>query len=245
MAAAVGIVFGLPSLRIRGFYSRSPRSPRSSSSSGRSPSRWFTNYSSSGVITAQPMEILGTRFDTPQEKYLLVLGIVALMALAAKNMTRGNIGRQWMAIRDMDVAAEVIGIRPMRAKLLAFAVSSFYCGVAGALYAYAYLGTVEPEAYSLDLSFRILFMIIIGGVGTILGAFLGSAFIVVLPIRAEPVRALPRRHAAPRRRVERRLERRADGVRRADHLLPDRRAARARAHLQITKEKLRLWPFPH
>ena len=82
----------------------------------------------------------------------------------------------------MDVAAEVIGIRPMRAKLLAFAVSSFYCGVAGALYAYAYLGTVEPEAYSLDLSFRILFMIIIGGVGTILGAFLGSAFIVVLPI---------------------------------------------------------------
>ena len=87
-----------------------------------------------------------------------------------------------MAIRDMDVAAEVIGIRPMRAKLLAFAVSSFYCGVAGALFAYAYLGTVEPEAYNLDLSFRILFMIIIGGVGTVLGAFLGSAFIVVLPI---------------------------------------------------------------
>ena len=78
----------------------------------------------------------------------------------------------------MDVAAEVIGIRPMRTKLLAFAISSFYCGVAGALFAYAYLGTVEPEAYSLDLSFRILFMIIIGGVGTVLGAFLGSAFII-------------------------------------------------------------------
>ncbi len=95
-----------------------------------------------------------------------MLSIVAVMALAAKNMARGNVGRSWMAVRDMDVAAEVIGIRLMRAKLLAFAVSSFYCGVAGALFAYAYLGTVEPEAFNLDLSFRILFMIIIGGVGT-------------------------------------------------------------------------------
>jgi branched-chain amino acid transport system permease protein len=70
----------------------------------------------------------------------------------------------------------------MKTKLLAFAVSSFYCGVAGALFAYAYLGTVEPEAYNLDLSFRILFMVIIGGAGTILGSFLGSAFIVLTPI---------------------------------------------------------------
>ena len=133
-----------------------------------------------------------------------MLSIVTLMALAAKNMARGNIGRQWMAIRDMDVAAEVIGIRPMRAKLLAFAVSSFYCGVAGALFAYAYLGTVEPEAYSLDLSFRILFMIIIGGVGTVLGAFLGSAFIVMRADRAQHLRAFPRQHAAPARAEQRR-----------------------------------------
>ena len=103
-----------------------------------------------------------------------MLSIVAVLALAAKNMARGNVGRSWMAVRDMDVAAEVIGIRLMRAKLLAFAVSSFYCGVAGALFAYAYLGTVEPEAFNLDLSFRILFMVIIGGVGTVLGSFLGS-----------------------------------------------------------------------
>ena len=154
------------------------------------------------------------------------------MALAAKNMARGNIGRQWMAVRDMDVAAEVIGIRLMRAKLLAFAVSSFYCGVAGALFAYAYLGTVEPEAYNLDLSFRILFMIIIGGVGTVLGSFLGSAFITLLPI------VLQHRPCASSTDTlhcsiasERRVEPRADGVRRADHLLPDRRAARARAHV--------------
>src|SRR6476469_1275453 len=183
MAALVGIVFGLPSLRIRGFYlAVATLAAQFFILWALTKVGWFTNYSASGVITAQPMIILGTRFDTPQEKYLLILAIVCVMALAAKNMARGNIGRQWMAIRDMDVAAEVIGIRPMRAKLLAFAVSSFYCGVAGALFAYAYLGTVEPEAYNLDLSFRILFMIIIGGVGTVLGAFLGSAFIVVLPI---------------------------------------------------------------
>ena len=183
MAAAVGIVFGLPSLRIRGFYlAVATLAAQFFILWFLTKVGWVTNYNSSGVITAQPMVIAGFAFDSPQEKYLLVLSIVTLMALAAKNMTRANIGRQWMAIRDMDVAAEVIGIRLVRAKLLAFAVSSFYCGVAGALYAYAYLGTVEPEAYSLDLSFRILFMIIIGGVGTILGAFLGSAFIVVTPI---------------------------------------------------------------
>src|SRR5467141_5161034 len=97
-------------------------------------------------------------------------------------MVRSSIGRAWMAVRDMDVEAEVVGIPMMRTKLLAFAISSFYCGVAGALYAYAYLGTVEPEAYSLDLSFRILFMVMIGGLGSILGSFLGAAFIILLPI---------------------------------------------------------------
>ena len=183
MAALVGIVFGLPSLRIRGFYlAVATLAAQFFILWCLTKVGWFTNHNPSGVITAQQMVIAGYAFDSPQEKYLLVLSIVTLMAFAAKNMARGNIGRQWMAIRDMDVAAEVIGIRPMRAKLLAFAVSSFYCGVAGALFAYAYLGTVEPEAYSLDLSFRILFMIIIGGVGTVLGAFLGSAFIVIVPI---------------------------------------------------------------
>src|SRR5690242_21569138 len=166
MAAAVGIVFGLPSLRIRGFYlAVATLAAQFFILWALTKIGWFTNYNASGVITAQQIVILGRAFDTPQEKYLLVLAIVTGMAFAAKNMGRGNIRRQWMAIRDMDVAAEVIGIRPMRAKLLAFAVRSFYCGVAGALFAYAYLGTVEPEAYSLDLSFRILFMIIIGGLG--------------------------------------------------------------------------------
>jgi branched-chain amino acid transport system permease protein len=182
-AAAIGMMFGLPSLRIRGFYlAVATLAAQFFIIWFLTKVGWVTNYNSSGVITAQPIVIFGYRFDAPAAKYLLVLSIVAVMALAAKNMARGNIGRKWMAIRDMDVAAEVIGIPQMRTKLLAFAVSSFYCGIAGALFAYAYLGTVEPEAYNLDLSFRILFMVIIGGAGTILGSFLGSAFIVLTPI---------------------------------------------------------------
>jgi branched-chain amino acid transport system permease protein len=167
------------------------------------------------------------------------------MALAAKNMVRGNIGRQWMAIRDMDVAAEVIGIRPMRVKLLAFAVSSFYCGVAGALFAYAYLGTVEPEAYNLDLSFRILFMIIIGGVGTVLGAFLGSAFIIVLPIALNiGVSFLDGTlHLNVPTSVASNLELMVFGGLIIFFLIVEPHGL-ARIW-QITKEKLRLWPFPH
>ena len=177
-AALVGIVFGLPSLRIKGFYlAVATLAAQFFVVWALVKFPWFSNYSSSGVITAQKMEILGISFDTPLMKYLLVVSLVALLALAAKNMVRSSIGRAWMAVRDMDVAAEVIGIRILRTKLMAFAVSSFYCGVAGALYAYAYLGTVEPEAFTLDLSFRILFMVIIGGAASILGSFLGAAFI--------------------------------------------------------------------
>ena len=87
-----------------------------------------------------------------------------------------------MAIRDMDIAAEIIGIRPLYAKLTAFAVSSFFIGVAGALWAFVYLGSWEPLAFSIDRSFQLLFMVIIGGLGSILGSFLGAAFIVLLPI---------------------------------------------------------------
>ncbi len=153
-AAAVGIVFGLPSLRIKGFYlAVSTLAAQFFIVWALTKFGWFSNHSSSGVITAQQVEILGYRFESAESKYVLTLAVVSLLALAAKNMVRSAIGRSWMAIRDMDVAAEVIGIRPLRTKLLAFAVSSFYCGVAGALYAYTYLGTVEPEGFSLDLSF--------------------------------------------------------------------------------------------
>lgn len=245
-AALVGIIFGLPSLRIKGFYLAVATLaaqffiPWLVTKVG-----WFSNYSASGVISAQPIEILGVPFDTPLRKYLLVLAIVALLALLAKNMVRSAIGRAWMAVRDMDVAAEVIGIRILRTKLTAFAVSSFYCGVAGALYAFAYLGNVEPDGFNLELSFRILFMVIIGGVGSILGSFLGAAFITLMPIFLEVV--LAELNAAFNLKLD-------PGVTSMAQLLvfggliifflivEPHGLARL---WQITKEKLRLWPFPY
>jgi branched-chain amino acid transport system permease protein len=188
ITAGVGILFGIPSLRIKGFYlavatlaaqfflvwlfNKVP---------------WFTNYSSSGVISAPPRAVFGDVIVTgsqgsPIAKYLFVLTLVCLLALAAKNMVRSKIGRQWMAIRDMDIAAEIIGVNPTVAKLSAFAFSSFLIGIAGALWAFCYTGAVEALAFQIDRSFQVLFMIIIGGLGSIAGSFLGAAFIVLLPI---------------------------------------------------------------
>jgi branched-chain amino acid transport system permease protein len=197
------------------------------------------------VINAQKMAILGYSFDSPVAKYLLVLSIVTALALAAKNMVRSSVGRAWMAVRDMDVAAEVIGIRILHTKLLAFAISSFYCGIAGALYAFAYLGTVEPEGFNLDLSFRVLFMVIIGGAGSILGSFLGAAFIVLLPIFlntiAHPLELMLGLTLPPG--LMSNLELIVFGSLIIFFLVVEPHGL---ARLwQIGKEKLRLWPFPH
>ncbi len=242
-SAGVGIVFGLPSLRIKGFYlAVATLAAQFFIVWALTKFGWFSNYSSSGVITAQKVTMFGYAFESPVAKYLLTLTVVAVLAVMAKNMARSSVGRAWMAIRDMDVAAEVIGIRPMHTKLMAFAVSSFYCGVAGALYAYTYLGTVEPEGFNLDLSFRILFMIIIGGVGTILGSFLGAAFIVLLPIFLNVVM-----HVLPQGMVPAGLASNMEliifGALIIFFLIVEPHGL---ARLwQIAKEKLRLWPFPH
>jgi branched-chain amino acid transport system permease protein len=246
MAALVGIVFGLPSLRIKGFYlAVATLAAQFFVVWALTKFGWFSNFSSSGVISAQKVVILGYVFDTPVRKYLLVLAIVVLMALAAKNMVRSSVGRAWMAVRDMDVAAGVIGIRLMRTKLLAFAVSSFYCGVAGALYTYCYIGTVEPEAFNIELSFRVLFMIIIGGVGSILGSFLGAAFITLLPIflntYAEPLAAVLGLNLPAG--IVSNLELIIFGALIIFFLIVEPLGL-ARMW-QIAKEKMRLWPFPH
>jgi branched-chain amino acid transport system permease protein len=246
VAAMVGIVFGLPSLRIRGFYlAVATLAAQFFVVWALTKFGWFSNYSSSGVITAQKLVVFGVAVDTPVKRYLLVLAIVCLMALAAKNMARGAVGRAWMAVRDMDIAAEVVGIPIMKTKLLAFAISSFYCGVAGALYAFAYLGTVEPAGFELDLSFRILFMIIIGGVGSILGSFLGAAFIVLLPIFMDLSATSIERSfglALPSGLVSN-LTLIIFGALIVFFLVVEPLGL---ARLwQIGKEKLRLWPFPH
>ena len=146
-ASAIGILFGLSCQRIKDFYLIvATLGSQFFIEWALTKFGWLTDYNPSGVITAQKIVILGVAFDTPVRRYLLVLSIVVLMALAAKNMMRGAFGRNCMAVRDMDVAAGVIGISVFRTKLMAFGVSAFYCGMAGALWAYAYVGTVEPQA---------------------------------------------------------------------------------------------------
>ncbi|MEE4379232.1 MAG: branched-chain amino acid ABC transporter permease, partial [Candidatus Competibacteraceae bacterium] len=243
VAAGVGILFGVPSLRIKGFYlAVATLAAQFFIEWALTKFGWFSNYSSSGVITAQDMVILGFEFDTPLRKYLLVLSIVAVLALMAKNMVRSEIGRAWMAVRDMDVAAEVIGIRIMKTKLLAFAVSSFYCGVAGALWAFAYLGSVDAQAFDLHRSFQILFMIIVGGMGSILGSFIGAAFIVLMPIFIN-LSAHVVFGDAIRPDLLSNMELIIFGGLIIFFLIVEPLGL---ARLwQIAKEKLRLWPFPH
>ncbi|MCH9013313.1 MAG: branched-chain amino acid ABC transporter permease, partial [Proteobacteria bacterium] len=205
----------------------------------------FVNYSPSGTITAPPRTLLGIMVTGPEAtapvRYLVVLTFVAFFALAAKNLVRGRIGRSWMAIRDMDIAAEIIGIRPYQTKLLAFAISSFYCGVAGGLYVFCYLGSAETEAFDIALSFSVLFMIIIGGLGSILGSILGAAFITMVPIfltNAPPLIGL----SMPID-LQKHIEVMLFGSLIVFFLIVEPRGL---ARLwQIAKEKFRLWPFPY
>ena len=188
VTAIVGILFGLPSLRIKGFYlavatlaaqfflvwvfNRVP---------------WFYNYSASGQINAPERTFLGFTVTGAETEawvaYLVCLVFVTISAIVARNMTRGALGRSWMAIRDMDIAAEIIGVNPLKAKLSAFAISSFFVGISGALYFSVYLGAVEVgEVFGINKSFLVLFMIIIGGLGSVFGSFAGAAFLVLLPV---------------------------------------------------------------
>ena len=182
-ATFFGILFGLPSLRVKGLYlAVATLAAQFFSDWMFLRIRWFTLDTPSGSVSVSNLQVFGMPIESATSKYLFCLAILVVVALLAKNLVRGAIGREWMAIRDMDVAAAVIGIRPMYAKLSAFAVSSFIIGVAGGLWAFVYLGAWEPGAFSVDMSFRLLFMVIIGGMGSIMGSFFGAAFIVVLPI---------------------------------------------------------------
>jgi len=182
-ATAFGILFGLPSLRVRGLYlAVATLAAQFFADWMFLRIKWFTLDTPSGSVAVSNLQVFGLPIDSAVSKYLFCLVVLVVIAMLAKNLVRGAIGREWMAIRDMDVAAAVIGIRPMYAKLSAFAVSSFIVGVAGALWAFVYLGAWEPSAFSVDYSFRLLFMVIIGGLGSIMGSFFGAFFIVILPI---------------------------------------------------------------
>tara|TARA_B100001996_G_scaffold104359_1_gene78451 strand:- start:2375 stop:3442 length:1068 start_codon:yes stop_codon:yes gene_type:complete len=242
-SASIGILFGLPSLRIKGFYlAVATLAAQFFIEWLLTNFGWFTNYDSSGVITAPPMGILGFAIDNPLSKYLLVLTIVVLCALAVRNLARSEIGRAWMAVRDMDIAAEAIGINLMKTKLIAFGVSSFLCGLAGALWAYIVLGTVEPQAFDILRSFEILFMVVIGGLGSVSGAFLGAGFMILLPILLNNLGSIITGSAISTETIAH-IEFMIFGAFIIFFLIVEPNGL---ARLwQIAKEKLRLWPFPY
>jgi len=245
-AAAIGAAFGLPSLRIKGFYLAVATLAAQFFLSWcfvRLP--WLVNHNVSNAIEVPTR----TLFDipvtgpnaTPVTRYLVVLGIVAFLTWIASNLVRGRAGRSWMAVRDMDIAAELIGIRLYRTKLLAFAISSYYCGVAGALMVFLWLGAAEADSFNINQSFIILFMVIIGGLGSLTGSFFGAALIWCLPIvlRAAPGFFGLSIHAAT---VEH-LQFMVVGTLIIFFLIVEPHGL---ARLwQIGKQKLRVWPFPY
>ena len=245
-AAALGTLFGLPSLRIKGFYLAVATLAAQFFLSWcfvRVP--WLYIYNVLGAIEVPTRTILGIPVTgpnaAPMTRYLLVLAIVVGLTWFASNLVRGRIGRMWMAVRDMDIAAELIGIRLFPTKLIAFAVSSFYCGVAGAMMVFLWFGAAEADSFNIDLSFRVLFMVIIGGLGSLIGSFFGAALIWGLPI---VLRALPDVFGVSIRAAT------------VEHLqfmivgaliiffLAVEPAGLARLW-QIGKQKLRVWPFPY
>ena len=246
VAAAIGLAFGIPSLRIKGFYlACATLAAQFFGDWAFLRIKWLTNYTPSGSVNAPPIELFGLDLSSPTAIYIASLAITVVLGVATKNLVRGHIGRQWMAIRDMDIAAEIIGVRPMYAKLTAFAVSSFLIGVAGAMWAFLYLGSWEPAAFSIDRSFQLMFMVIIGGLGSILGSVLGAVFIVLLPIFLN--QALPALGALVGWRITTatvsHFESMIFGALIVFFLVVEPHGL---ARLwSIAKEKLRLWPFPH
>jgi branched-chain amino acid transport system permease protein len=245
-AAAIGTLFGLPSLRIKGFYlAVATLAAQFFLSWSFVRIGWLYNYNVSGAIEVPTRTMLGIPVTGPNAmpatRYLIILSIVVGMTWAASNLIRGRIGRMWMAVRDMDIAAELIGIRLFHTKLIAFAVSSFYCGVAGAMMVFLWFGAAEADSFNIDLSFRILFMVIIGGVGSLTGSFFGAALIWGLPI---VLRSLPDTLG---------VSIRASTVEHVQFmfvgaliilLLAVEPSGLARLW-QIGKQKLRVWPFPY
>ncbi|GAA6142981.1 branched-chain amino acid ABC transporter permease [Hydrogenophaga sp. 5NK40-0174] len=239
-ATLVGVFFGIPSLRVKGLYlAVATLAAQFFCDWAFLRIGWFTNDNPSGSVSVSDLSVLGWSLESPVDKYLFCLLFVVVFGLLAKNLVRSAIGREWMAIRDMDVAAAVIGIRPMYAKLSAFAVSSFIIGVAGGLWGFIHLGAWEPAAFSIDRSFQLLFMVIIGGMGSIMGSFFGAAFIVMLPIFIERISLVVGMSTATAAHITFMIF----GALIVWFLIVEPHGL---ARLwSIAKQKLRIWPFPH
>ena len=179
MTTAAGMIFGVPATRIKGLYlAIATLAAQFILEDFFIRAEWFTGGAHGSA--AEPMNIFGFIFDTDARYYYVVLGWFLLLTIAAVNLRRSRDGRALVAIRDHYLSAEMAGIRLNYYRLLAFGISSFYAGVGGALYAH-YLGYVSAEGFTIFLSVQFLAMIIIGGMSTVAGAILGTAFIVLLP----------------------------------------------------------------
>ena len=246
ITAAVGTMFGLPSLRIKGFYlAVATLAAQFFLVWLFNKVAWFYNYSASGQINAPERTVFGVPITganvEPWAMYLICLLFVFVCAIVARNLTRGAMGRQWMAIRDMDIAAEIIGVNPLKAKLTAFAVSSFFVGISGALFFAVYLGAAEAgDSFGIQKSFIVLFMIIIGGLGSIFGSFAGAALLVVLPVVLKLVGV--DLFGWPTDIVAHLLLVVVGGLIIVFLILEPHGLAQL---WRVAKEKLRLWPFPH
>ncbi len=245
-AAAVGTIFGLPSLRIKGFYlAIATLAAQFFLEWCFTHIPWLYNYNISAAIEVPQRELFGIIVTGPrataETRYYIVLAIVVVMTWLASNLVHGRIGRTWMAVRDMDIAAELMGIKLLPTKLLAFAVSSFYAGVAGAMLTFLWYGAAEATVFNINQSFTILFMIIIGGLGSLLGSFLGAALIYILPIvlRFVPAELGLGLHAATVEHVTFMIT----GALIVFFLIAEP-AGLARLW-QVGKQKLRVWPFPY
>jgi branched-chain amino acid transport system permease protein len=186
-SAGIGVMFGIPSLRIKGFYlAIATLAAQFFLVWLFEKWAWLYNYNASGAIQVPNLDMFGVTVAGPlassMTQYYVVLVIVSLLTLLCINLTRGNLGRTWKATRDMDIAAELIGINLMKSKLTAFAVSSYVIGVSGALFVFMWRGAAEPNLFDIPLSFRVLFIAIIGGLGSIMGNYLGAILIVGLPV---------------------------------------------------------------
>jgi branched-chain amino acid transport system permease protein len=245
-ASAVGMLFGLPSLRIKGFYlTVATLAAQFFLQWCFTRVQWLTNYNTSGAIEVPTRTLFGVAVTgptaTPQMRYLVVLCVVVLITWLVSNLIRGRIGRMWMAVRDMDLAAELMGIRLYRTKLLAFAVSSYICGVAGALMVFLWYGSAEPEVFSIDQSFFILFMVILGGLGSLVGSFFGAGLIYGLPILLKSLIAAFGLQIQPST-VEHFTFMLVGAMIIFFLIIEPHGLARL---WQIGKQKLRLWPFPY
>jgi branched-chain amino acid transport system permease protein len=246
VSCAIGVLFGLPSLRIKGFYLAV------ATLAAQFFLQWcfvripcLYKYNPSGAIEVPSRTLFGLHVTgasaTPTTRYYIALTIVLAVTWIVSNLVHGRVGRSFMAVRDMDIAAQLIGIRLLRTKLLAFAVSSFITGIAGAMMVFLWLGAAEADAFNINQSFILLFMVIIGGLGSLVGSFLGAALIYILPI---VIRATPESFGL------------TIGAATVEHLTYLITGALIIFFLiveplglarlwQIGKQKLRVWPFPY